>query len=224
MPTLLELKTRVLDLADHTNGSRVTDARLTEYINASGRLVNALIQSANEHHKFSEKNFTMDGSESYDLPDDFEHAYAVFWVSNGKKHRMDRATIEDFHRYNMNNDPDDFPWFGNKYIIIGQKLFVLPVPKSGRQVTMWYQNKYTAITNDNDPFPTWWPDLAQDFIVYSVVARVYGRDRKQNQFWKAEANELRFELMQQLEDRDRNEPHKIKNTQYNEYPDYWFDR
>lgn len=213
--TLDELKLRVLDIADHTGSSRVVAARLTEYINAMCRELNNMVLDASEHQSYNEQSISVvSGTEAYNLDSDFKHLYAVWYTSGTDRYKLERADIQDFDYYHHGFPQGVYHWSTIRYILIGAKIYFVPLPSSSATIKIWYQGGFTALSAGSDEVPDYWPDGSEDFVTYGAAAMVLARDKAEHKFWTGEKERMRLMIERQLIQRDRHEPYKIKDVMY----------
>lgn len=213
MTTLAQLKTSILDLADHTGSERVTTARLVEYINAQVREVAALVYGAGENRPEKHVDITLvAATEAYDLPTDFQLLTRLWlkdgtdryelWPTNTRAfdYAQNWLTVDNKSlRYSIREDTT-----GDR-----MQLFFRPIPASGDTVEVWYKPKVAALASDSDTLPLSWPEEARDYITYGAIVLVRARDEEDTQEWRALKAGAKALLEQTLRDVDRGHPRHI---------------
>lgn len=224
--TLLQLRTRVRDLADQpTSGGFAVDARLTEYINiALSELWDLLILSNEDYVRDLDTITLVNGTETYDLPADYYKTLKVFALSGGKRYRLNRFHLNDLDRLDNTYVSERAGNTHLQYRIMGGKIWFTPEPGTG-SIEHWYVSQCPQFVNDADetdsilqPFrmPIGW----EDFIICSAASRLLIREEKPEQ--AGQIAQLKAAAQQRIvsmaAQRDVGEAHAVGDVYAEVYP------
>jgi hypothetical protein len=153
--TLLQLRTAVRQRADQVNSTFITDAELTSYINQSCyELYDVLIQKYGDGYWAASTTITTDGvNETYALAPDFYKLLGVDLQSNGSPNGWITLRPFTMAERNRNWRPNVGPVLGFsslRYRLLGDKLWLTPLPQAGQQLRYWYVPRFNEMSADVD--------------------------------------------------------------------------
>jgi hypothetical protein len=160
--TLLQLRTRVRQLADIVNSDFVTDAELDARINVSYKELYGLLVRASLHRSEEVALVECDGSESYRVPDDFFGLIGIY-RSIGE----DKIPLERFpDKFRPGSRTGD----ATMYRISGSDLVLYPKPSSGVYDMVYIPVPDTATADDDviDGVLGWEEFLVLDVAIYCL--------------------------------------------------------
>jgi hypothetical protein len=153
--TLLQLRTRARERSDQVNSTFITDAELTGYVNSSAyELHDLLVSKYGDGYWASSSNVTTDGvSDTYALPGDFYKLLGVDIQTSGSTSGW--LTLKSFPMAERNRNwrPNVGPVLGVaglRYRLLGDKLWLTPLPIGGLVLRIWYVPRMNELVNDAD--------------------------------------------------------------------------
>jgi hypothetical protein len=152
--TLLQLRTAVRERADQVNSTFISDSELTSYIQQSAyELYDLLIQKYGDGYFASSATLTTDGvNETFALDGGFYKMLGVDLQTNGAPNGW--LTLRPFNMAERNRNwrPNAAPIVGFtslRYRILGDKLWLTPLPASGQTIRYWHVPRLTEFTGDS---------------------------------------------------------------------------
>lgn len=153
--TLLQLRTHARERADQVNSTFVTDTELTSYVNQSAyELYDLMIQKFGEDYFASSDTFVTDGiTDKFALPGDFYKLMGVDLQYSGGNNgwlTLRRFTMAERNR---NWRPNAAPLVGLttlRYSVLGDMLWLTPLPMAGQTIRRWYIPRWNELTADSD--------------------------------------------------------------------------
>jgi hypothetical protein len=121
--TLANLRTRIRQRTDTENSGFVTDAELTQLINTAYKELYGLLVRKSLQRAESVETITADGSESYDLPDDFLGLIGVY--RNWGEHTTPLERFPDKFR------PGTREGDALMYRLVNESIVLYPRPSGG---------------------------------------------------------------------------------------------
>ena len=188
--TRADLRTRTLDFADMTGSSFPVTARVDEYLNDGLAKLHDLIVNSKEDYFRVDKTYTIvNGTEAYQLPDNFFKGDAVYYVTAGRRFKVERWQHTDIDGYRNS-------------------------PLSAGTVEMWYTPVFAKMTDDLDRVDSVLPSLPPGWEVYAAYHAASQLLKREESFEAAavfdqEKQELQGRIVQLLEDRDTFVPDSI---------------
>jgi hypothetical protein len=179
--TLTDLQNRALDKADMTGSSFYDSTRLTNDINSGlAELHDLLIANYAEDYKRSTQSITLlAGTEAYALPSAFYKALRVWRIASGRRHLIDRFTLEQLDGYNTTG------------------------PASSGAAELWYAPQLTKLSAGGDVVDAAVPIGYEDFAVYHAAAQLKIREQSDARELIEERERIRQRIIAYGEDRDR---------------------
>jgi hypothetical protein len=193
--TLTELLSSVREQADMVNSQFVTDAWLTERINAHYAGLYDILTSKGEDYFTLPVSFVVDGSsDNYALPANFYKLHGVDYNLNGQTWPMKKFMFNERHKYNITTTK---------------------IP--AQTLTLWVTPPITKLVDGSDTLDgvNGW----EEYIIYSAAidARVKEESDISELVTLLAPVKLRIEAMGT--DRDQGSPERIKDvTSQGEYP------
>lgn len=175
--TLATLKALVKDEADMANSTFLTagtmDTTLTYWINAAVSELHDLLVEADEDYFIKLYEYTLDGSSSYALPEDFLRLNKVYLLENNKLHTVRRMMLDEIPTIS-NAEKTDLPDM-LYYRMTGSELYILPTDVAGT-LQIFYVPQARLLENPDDELHKNCPDAWAEFIVSDVVARCLSKE------------------------------------------------
>lgn len=143
MSTLANIRLRIKQRSDneHTGSSFVSDSELDGLINKSRQeLFGLLLLNGLNSVPETSYEITADGSETYDLPDDFVTAMSVYRIEGGNHIRLVRHDARHHPNTEVKGDASTYRIWGYKTDAVIQ---FSPIPTSGT-----YKVRYVAAPTD----------------------------------------------------------------------------
>jgi hypothetical protein len=151
--TLLELRTRTRERADQVNSTFISDTELNGYVNQSAyELYDLLVSKYGDNYWASSSTITTDGTnDTYVLPADFYKLLGVDLQTNGATSGW--LTLKSFTMAERNRNwrPNVGPVLGIaglRYRLLGDRLWLTPMPISGQVLRIWYVPRMNELTLD----------------------------------------------------------------------------
>lgn len=205
---LSELKAIILDQADMTDSGFITDTRLTYWINAElSELHDLLVTSFEDYFLAKEKIPLVGDTENYALPDDFYKAIKVFYMDGTNRYRLRRFMIEELDQYSSDyystyTLPSAMGEIDLYYRIVGNELYLAPVPIGGGHVDLWYVPQFERLVDPNDMVHFQVPIGWEDFVVCGVAARCLAKEESDPTYFVMKKLEIKQRIIDAAEDRD----------------------
>ena len=153
--TLLQLRTAARQRADMVGSLFVTDAELTSYVNQSAyELYDLLIQKYGDAYFAASDQITTDGvNETFAMPGDFYKLLGVDLKTSGAPNGWITCRPFMMSERNRNWRPNAAPVLGFtalRYRLLGDTLWLSPLPSSGQVLRRWYVPRWAELVNDSD--------------------------------------------------------------------------
>lgn len=154
--TLLQLRDATRQRADMVGSTFVSDAELTSYINQSAfELYDILVSAYGEdYYTATPSTFVTDGTnDKYALPATFYKLLGVdlqlssspaSWVT------LRPFTFSERNRYAVPNFQSFYGFTNLRYRILGDQLWLTPLPSAGQTVRLYYVPRMTTLSLDAD--------------------------------------------------------------------------
>lgn len=222
--TLQYLLDNVRFRADMVNSQFVTDAELTDYINASyAELYDLLVQKYGDDYfvKQPAYTFTTDGTNFlYSLPDDFYKLLGVDLALSGTLDSfvtLQRFEFADRNRYSVPNFQSFYGVTNMRYRIQANKLWFTPVPAGGQLIQVWYVPKITYLVNPADEMDgvSGW----QEYIVIDSAIKALQKEESDVTALMLQKGAIIQRIEAAAENRDAGMGPKVTDKQYN---DMWW--
>lgn len=147
--TFLSLRSQALQRADMVNSEFISTTEIGEYVNQSyAELYEMLIQSGKDYALDSSTISIVNGTDTYDLPDDFYQLRGVdVDVGGSLPLNMVPFTFEERNMY-----PTDGTWSGApvRYRLLGSQIKFIPMPTGAYSATLWYHPAPPRMVSDSD--------------------------------------------------------------------------
>jgi len=208
--TLASLITRARDRADMTSSTFVTDARLTDYINAELSELYDLLVTAYEDYFVSTATMTLvGGTEAYNLPSNFYKLLKAFLREGAQRFLMRRFVVEDLSYSLEVADGVGSNNVNLRYRIMGGKIYFMPLPSIGGTVELFYVPEFQTLISPADVISFNVPVGWEDFVVSGAAARMLVKEESDPSFLVAEKERCKQRIMHAATDRDLGEPNRI---------------
>ncbi len=155
--TLEDIRTELRQRIDRVNSQFFTDEELNGYISQSYKeLYDVLIQKFGDDYYVADPyEFTTDGSETYDLPEDFYKLLGVDCQFNGSSSGNGWVTLRQFmfgerNAYTLPNYQAFYGITNVRYRLRDNKIWFMPIPQSGQLMRLWYTPVPDTLTADAD--------------------------------------------------------------------------
>lgn len=181
MATLAELRGRAQRLSDMENTAYVDNDEWASYANEGlFELHDLLIELDPDYALASTTINVLSGDDNYTLPTAFYKLRGVDWNSGGvsyalrpfefrERNRYQFATgvstPENIYRYRIQGDGSG-----------GTELKLVPVPRGGATLTVWYVPEATALAVDANLIPGWISSGFEKYIVLHMTMRALQKE------------------------------------------------
>lgn len=220
MVTLAELRLQARQRADMVNSNFVSNSELTGYINSSiAELYDMLCEAYGEEYFVTEYDFTTDGSEAYDLPDDF-------YELKGVDLKADSQNWINVQRFNFNarnklNNSEVISWGGinnTRYRLLNQTIKLAPTPPSGTEMRLWYVPLPVKLVDDSDTLQDF--NSYSEYVIVDAAIKMMQKEESDVTVLAAQKQALEARIRGKAQDRDAANPESISDI-YDEDVD-WF--
>lgn len=189
--TLLAIRTRIRKLADAEGNLHVSDAEIDEGVDEVYGDLYHLIAEGYEAYWQTTHEFTADGSDSYDEPDDHLSTVQLDLVaSDGKRTPLKRLRAQERHIYGGTTGTPEV------YALIDDQIFLSPNPSSG-DLELLYVPQPPDVTDYDDTDEL---DLVNtygaQFVVYGVAALVLAKSESDQRGWLARQQRAEQKLVE----------------------------
>jgi hypothetical protein len=193
--TLTELLSSVRDQADMVNSQFVTDAWLTERINAHFAALYDLLVSKGEDYFTVPVSLPVDGSsDNYALPSNFYKLHGVDYLMGGQSFPMKKFMFNERHKYN----------------VVSARL-------PAQTLTLWITPPITKLVNGSDLLDgvNGW----EDYIIYAAAIDAKTKEESDISELAALLKVVKDRIDALSNDRDQGSPERIKDvTSQSEWP------
>lgn len=219
--TLSAIRDQVRQRADMVNSQFVTDDELDTYINGSYfELYDLLVQKYGDNYFVAAAyEITTDGSETYDLPDDF---YKLLGVDLQTSDSADsRITLKPFNFAERNrygtNVQSILGEVNFRYRLNGNSLWLTPTPDSGQTIILWYVPVMTRLEDDDDTMNgvSGW----EEYVVVDAVIKAKTKEESDVSVELAQKAALVARIESAAENRDAGSPATVTDSRAN---DFWW--
>ena len=208
--TLSALRALVRQKSDSENQlDRHPDTELDGYINKAHKRLWGRLARLQLLKDVSTQLISADGSDTYNLGDDFLHAYGVFEETSNSTHRP-------LHRHNGSMKPFGRPspsGIAATYDIASQentpRIQFYPQPSSGTYVVQYIKSP-DLLTNDSDTvvYPLDW----EEALVYDAAIQVLEKDDLPRSELQARLQEINAEIDNTASSRDLLNSYNIRDV------------
>ncbi len=196
-------KARIRKLADAEGNLHVADAEIVEGIDeVYGDLYHTVVDGAGEYFQTTH-DFTADGSESYDEPDDHLSTVGLERVTDaGKRFPLGRLQPQQRHRFGATTGTK-----AEAYALIDGSIYLYPNPSSG-DYQLLYIPQPPDITDFEDADVIDVVNIyGAQFLVYGVAALVLAKSESDQRGWMARQERAEKKLQIWAAKRDFNGSH-----------------
>lgn len=186
--TLSSLLGSVREQADMVNSKFVTDAWLTERINAHYAALYDILVSKGEDYYSTPVSFVVDGSsESYALPSSCYKLMGVDYTLNGQRWPMKKFIFNERHRYNPVSA-------------------LLPA----QTLTLWVTPPITKLVESTDTLDgvNGW----EDYIIYSSAIDALQKEESDTTDTERRLLAVKARIESMSSDRDQGSPERVKDV------------
>lgn len=150
---------------------------------------------------------TASGTQSYNLPPDFFKEMKVF-VKNG----LERYPLRKFQLDDLGDSEIVGAAQGSitEYRIMGDKLWLNPIPGAAETIELWYSKFPSMPTEDTDSISFAAPPAWKDFIIYDCVAKALMREESDPGFALQQKEMARARITTAVTQRD-SEPDTVRD-------------
>lgn len=206
--SLAELKATILDQVDMADSSFIDSSKLKYWINAELSELHDLLVTTFEDYYITRYDFSLDGSEKHELPEDFYKAHKVFYLQGTTRHRL--------NRFSMNDLAGDSTWNNSnetlRYRVMGNHIYFDPTPNATGEVQLFYVPQLDPLDADEDRVSIAVPIGWEDFVVCGVAARCLAKEESDPTFFLKKKAEIRARIITDADTRDTGEPHRFTDT------------
>lgn len=219
--TLLDIKTRALDLADiPSTSSWITDARLTDAVNDGlSDLHDILVETYQDVLTFTAQVPLAAGTEFINLPVDFFKVRKVFILDGSTRRELEQFTLDDLDGRD-NDETSSRPG----YRLIGNKMWFHPRPESSTTVDLWYVRNFQPLIDDTDEVSPMLERGWELFVVAHVAAYLLAREESDPSYALATKAEARARIQSASRHRDASGPQKVRDVSRRFAGLKWFDK
>ena len=215
--TLSYLKEQVRARADQQNSLFINDTELLGYINGSASaLYDMLVEAAEDYYVDKVVIPIVQGTNEYDLPEDFYKVLGVDYYVNSKPVPMSRFNFRDRHLYNYLDARPEIV----RYAIWGQQLVFKPMAPNIASVNLWYVPRITLLVNDADTLDgvNGW----EEFIILDAAIKCMVKEESDPTVLVNQLNAVKDRIKTMSKDRDQGEPRTTTDIVGSRYDQYRF--
>lgn len=178
-PALSVLLVRAKQRADLVNSAFVDDAEWTTYINNAGaELYEMIVQGDQLALQTTVDISAVPSTQIYSLPVNFSKLIAIFWMDSDKPtYPLRRASMHEFG-YQQGVEIVFVTGRPYAYNILGQQLFLFPLPNISGKVRVIYHPDFTSLSLDTDTFA--WPIQASWTEFLDVTAAIMALSKEES--------------------------------------------
>ncbi len=219
--TLQQLITAIRQRADMVNSQFITDSELTSYINQSYfELYDLLVQKyADDYFVQTPYIFTtVQTTQFYPLPSDFYKLLGVDISVSTDQNSWFTLRSFMFPERNMNTIPNyQGYWYNNlQYKVVGNQLWLTPVPIGGQTIRLWYVPELTTLVNLSDTVDgiSGWTE----YIIVDCCIKAYVKEESDPSVFMQQKMALIQRIESAAENRDAANPQRVSDVRRS---DYW---
>lgn len=215
--TLAYLKDQVRSRADQQNSKFIQDTELTAFINGSvSALYDLLVQTAEDYYMASQSIPIIQGTNEYDLPDNFYKVLGVDYLVNNKPVPMSRFNFRDRHLYNYLDARPEIV----RYAIWGNKLVFKPQAPRIAAVNLWYVPSVTKLVNDTDELDgvNGW----EEYAILDAAIKCMVKEESDPSVLAAQLAAQKERILTMAKDRDQGEPRTTTDIVGSRFDQYRF--
>lgn len=171
--TLTELLAIIRRRADMENSQFVSDAEITDYINASTAELDDLLTQNFQDYRLTSRIISLSGTQSfYNLPEDFFKLRGVDCdVNDNFSQPYTLSPFEFAERNQYNLLPVAAGALGAlmdmRYRVVGDSIQLIPTPQSSLYLRLWYYQATKKLSNTTRTFTTSDVSTSADTITYA---------------------------------------------------------
>jgi hypothetical protein len=165
--------------------------------------------SGQEYFKSFQDYTLIGGTDQYDLPTDIHKPLGADEItSSGYRWRLGRYGWQERDKYQGAVGESSVAWSQYEYLVIGQKLELIPKPSTGT-IRLYYIPQYTKLVNDTDPVSQFIFEGWEQYAVLHVA--INARDKQEVDYSQlaAERDQLWQMFVDFLAPRDAGEPKHV---------------
>jgi len=206
--TLLELRTLIRQRANMENSQFVTDAELTNYVNASyAELYDLLVSRFEDYFIQDPYQFTLTNSVSKAaLPSDF---YKLRGVDLQLNSPTDWVSVSQYNFAERNTRKLNQARYGNfvSYRVLGSNIQVMPAESAAGTYQLWYIPRIVKLENDSDSL-TGVMDF-EEYIVVDAAIKCLIKEESETSVLLAVKEQLRQRILTMSSSRDAGTPERV---------------
>lgn len=221
--TLLELRTRTRQRSDMEKSKFVKDSELNGYINNSiAELWDLLLEAYGSDYGISATPYTfstVNGTDMYDLPDDFYDLAGV----DVKLYGSDWSTVNKFNFNERNRYKNLGSWTvlglpSIRYRIVGDKIMFSPIPDSTADIRIWYRPVASVLVDDADELNDL--NAYQEYVITDAAIKCLQKEESDVTVLMQQKMALRQRIVDKAANRDASKPNSVTDI-YAEDEDWY---
>lgn len=221
--TLLDLRTELRRRIDRVNSNFFTNPELNQYLSKSYKeLYDILIQKFGDDYYVADPyDFTTDGSETYDLPEDFYKLLGVDAQYNGSTATNGWVTLRQFmfqerNAYTMPNYQAFYGITNLRYRLRDNSLWFTPVPISGQLLRLYYCPRPDDLTDDADTVDgvSGW----EEYIICDAAIKCMVKEESDPSAFAAQKVALLQRIESAAENRNAGQPQTVSDVNQSFWP------
>lgn len=194
---------RVQKLADKENDEHISTAEWAECLNEIyGDLYNIVSDGADAYFQ-STQTYVVDGSASYDEPDDHLSTICIERVdSAGQRHPLNKLLAQERHMFGT------FTGDATAYSLIDNQLFLYPRPSSGTYELLYIAQPPDLTTYSDTDLLDVVNVYGEQFLVYGVAALALSKSESDVRFMLSRQKRAEDKLMEWAAQRAFHDPQR----------------
>ena len=209
-----QLQTAVRDLLGEDSAGFYSAAMLKRWVNLAAKSVYNRIDQANQRYFMTTGTITLVASqELYNLPNTNAVLRVVLVERTDQSvpfnlKPKDVTVKNDFRRDNAAN----LESLEMVYFFAGNQIGFAPIPNAAATaaIKVWYIPPFTDLSADGDTLPAAWTENHHEIIVWEACCKMSRRPREDLIPWLTVRNQLREDLIAEVQDRQVQEPMTVE--------------
>lgn len=183
--TLKQLTDRALDYADMTGSEFPDPDRLIDYVNDGLAELHDILVNSFEDYFLERHTFTIAaGQEEYDLPADFYKLKKLWYVTSGRRFKIERFVLDQIDGYRQ-------------------------TPITGGTCELWYVPEFTPLQLPNEKVSIAVPVSWEDYAALYAAQRLLMREESDTAVVSMELEKTRQKIINNATPRDAGEAESI---------------
>ena len=214
--TLTDLIAQVRQRADMESSSFVTDAEIQTWINSAlAELHDLMVMAFEDYYVTEHTPYTLPGTGSFDLPDDFYKALGVDFTSGGITTTVRPYAFAERNMYRSNAALVSGGIGSVRYNIQGNKIKFLPEGTPSGTAVLHYIPECQQFTTGSEQLQSKAKSAAigyQDYLVVSAAVKCAMKEESDVKMLMIEKGDLRQRIERAATTKDAGSPHRIVDS------------